>query len=76
MERDDPAFGSLLQAGGKLIIFSEKGELLSAEASPEGLKVLGRGQVLGGVCWTPPALADGKIYLRNAKGDLVCVQLE
>lgn len=73
--RPDPAFGSLISANGKLVIFSEKGELLLAEPSPAELKVLGRSQVLGGVCWTPPTLANGKIYVRNAKGDLVCLKL-
>jgi outer membrane protein assembly factor BamB len=73
--RPEPAFGSLIAASGKLIILSEKGELLLAEPSSAELKVLGRSQVLGGLCWTPPALADGNIYVRNAKGDLVCVQL-
>jgi outer membrane protein assembly factor BamB len=46
-----------------------------AEPSPAELKILGRSQVLGGVCWTPPTLVNGKIYVRNAKGDLVCVEL-
>jgi outer membrane protein assembly factor BamB len=74
-QRDDPAFGSVICTGGKLIIMSEKGELLLAEPSPAELKILGRSQVLGGVCWTPPTLVNGKIYVRNAKGDLVCVEL-
>jgi outer membrane protein assembly factor BamB len=71
--RPDPAFGSLIAASGKLLIFSEKGELMLGEPSSTELKILGRSQVLGGVCWTPPTLADGQLYLRNAKGDLVCV---
>jgi outer membrane protein assembly factor BamB len=74
-QREDPAFGSVICAGGKLIIMSEKGELLLAEPSPKELKILGRSQVLGGVCWTPPTLANGKIYVRNAKGDLMCAEL-
>jgi outer membrane protein assembly factor BamB len=72
-QRADPAFGSLICANGKLIIMSEKGELFLAEPSPGELKILGRAQVLGGICWTPPTLADGKIYVRNAKGDLLCL---
>ncbi len=72
--RKDPAFGSLICADGKLIVFSDKGELLVAEASPVEFKPLARAQVLGGVCWTPPALANGLLYVRNAKGDLVCLE--
>jgi outer membrane protein assembly factor BamB len=73
-KRDDPGFGSLIRAGGELIILSEKGELLLGEPSADSLRVLGRSQVLGGLCWTPPALADGRVYARNAKGELVCLQ--
>jgi len=74
--RKDPAFGSLIFADGKLIILSEKGELLLAEPSPADFKPLARAQVLSGLCWTPPALADGRLYVRNAKGDLVCLDLK
>jgi len=66
--RTDPAFGSLIMADGKLIVLSDKGELLIAEASPSAFTPLARAKVLSGVCWTPPALADGQLYVRNAKG--------
>lgn len=71
----DPAFGSLICAGGRLIILSEKGELCLAEVSPSGFKMLARAAVLPGVCWTPPALADGLLYARNAQGELRCLDL-
>jgi outer membrane protein assembly factor BamB len=67
--------GTLILADGKLLVLSEKGELIIAEASTEAFKPLGRAQILGGKCWTTPALANGKLYARNAKGDLVCVEL-
>ena len=57
------------------IVLSEKGELLLAEASPAEFRPLARAKVLSGVCWTPPALANGLLYLRNAKGDLRCLDL-
>jgi outer membrane protein assembly factor BamB len=66
--------GSLIAADGKLIILSERGELVIAEASPNGFKELSRSQILGGKCWTAPTLAGGRIYARNASGDLVCVK--
>jgi outer membrane protein assembly factor BamB len=71
----DPAFGSLICASGKLIVLSEKGELLLVEPSPVEFKPLARAHVLDGLCWTPPALADGRLYARNARGDLVCLEL-
>ncbi len=67
--------GGLVAADGKLIIIGETGELLVAEASPESFKQLTRAQVLGGKCWTVPTLSHGRIYLRNSKGDLVCVDV-
>ena len=71
----DPKFGSLILADGKLIILSDKGELLLAEASPAEFKPLARAKVLSGLCWTPPALADGRLYVRNARGELRCLDL-
>ena len=73
--RKSPAFGSLIMADGKLIILSDKGELLLAEASPSAFTPIARAKVLSGVCWTPPALADGRLYVRNAKGELRCLEL-
>jgi outer membrane protein assembly factor BamB len=67
--------GSIMLADGKLILLSEKGELLMAEASPEGFKPISRAQVLGGKCWTTPVLANGKIYCRNAAGSVVCLDV-
>jgi outer membrane protein assembly factor BamB len=72
----DPAFGSLILAGDKLVVLSEKGELLVAQASPEEFKPLARAKVLSGVCWTPPALADGRLYVRNARGELQCLDVK
>ncbi len=73
--RKDPAFGSVICAGEKLIILSEKGELLMGDASPVEFKTVARTQVLGGKCWTPPALANGLLYARNAAGQVVCLDL-
>ena len=74
--RKDPAFGSLICADGKLLVLSEKGELLLGKPSPSEFKPLARAQVLGGLCWTPPALANGLLYVRNSRGDLVCLDLK
>ncbi|MHC4805244.1 MAG: outer membrane protein assembly factor BamB family protein [Planctomycetota bacterium] len=67
--------GSLMIADGKLIILSDKGKLVIAEASPEGFAELASSQILKGRCWTVPVLANGRIYARNADGQLVCVDV-
>src|ERR1044071_869326 len=72
----DPAFGSLICADGKLLILSEKGELLMADPSAAGFKPLARAQILSGLCWTPPVLANGLLYARNSRGDMVCLDLK
>ena len=65
--------GSLSVAGGRLLVLSSRGELIVAEASPEGYAELSRTPVLeGGVSWTAPVLVDGRIYCRNSLGRLVC----
>jgi len=60
---------------GMLIVLSARGELHIALASPNGFDPAASGQVLGGKCWTVPVLANGKIYCRNAAGDVVCVNV-
>jgi len=62
-------------ADGKLIILSEAGKLVIAEASPDKYKEISSAQVLSGKCWTVPVLANGRIYARNAAGRLVCVDV-
>ena len=68
-------FGSLMAADGKLIVLTAKGMLSTAPASPKGFSPTGRAQVLESLCWTVPVLADGLLYCRNSKGDLVCLDL-
>lgn len=68
-------FGSLMAADGKLICLSEKGELLAVAASPTSFEALARAQVLGKKCWTSPLLANGRIYVRNAPGELLSLDV-
>jgi outer membrane protein assembly factor BamB len=66
--------GSLLVADGHLVILSEAGLLLLADAVPEAFKEQGRMQVLEGRTWTMPSLSGGKLYLRNQK-EMVALEL-
>ena len=72
-----PGFGSgaVIIADGKLIALGGSGELLVAPATPAGFKPTARAQVLGGKCWTAPVLANGRIYCRNSRGDVVAVDV-
>jgi len=66
--------GALMAADNKLIIL-DKGEIIIADATPEKYTERARAQVIGGKCWTAPVLANGRVYCRNAVGDLVCLQV-
>lgn len=72
--------GALCGAGDKLIILGEKGDLMIADASPEGFKLISSAKVLSNKCWTMPVIANGRIYVRDAdknKPDtLVCVDVQ
>ncbi|HEX6882869.1 MAG TPA: PQQ-binding-like beta-propeller repeat protein [Planctomycetota bacterium] len=66
--------GSLSIADGRLIVISEDGELIVAEAAPSEFKELARTKVFdGGICWTVPVLANGVIYARNHAGELAAL---
>ncbi len=66
--------GSLISAQGHLFIVGERGDIGVAEATPEGYREHGRLQILEYKSWTPPALASGKLYLRDQK-HIACLDL-
>ena len=68
-------FGSLIASPKRLIVLTERGELMVLAANPDRVQPLARGQVLGGQCWTAPVLSQGRILCRNASGDVVCVDV-
>jgi hypothetical protein len=67
--------GTLMIADGRLILLGDAGDLVVAEATPEGYKPISRAKVLKQRCWTMPVLARGRIYCRDEKGHLVCLDV-
>ncbi len=67
--------GNVIVSGDKLVVLTEKGEVLLCDAAPDGFVDRGRFQALGGRCWASPAIADGKLFVRNNAGRLVCYGL-
>ncbi len=65
--------GALIVSNGSMIILTEDGELVTAKVSPNGYEEISRAQVFGRKAWTMPVLANGRIYCRNIKGEVVCV---
>jgi len=70
--------------GAQVWIFNEKGELMLAKFSPQGVDLISRAQIIqptrdqlnqrGGVCWSHPAFANKHIFVRNDE-ELVCINL-
>ena len=68
------AAGSITLAGKTLIILTERGELILAEASKSSFKAAARGQILGADTRAMPALSNGHLFARD-KRQLVCAKL-
>lgn len=67
--------GQMLLTNNRIVLFSEFGDLVLIDASPEGLKELARVPVLHGEkTWNPLSLARGRAFLRNHL-EAVCLQL-
>lgn len=72
--QDDFGAGTLMVADDRLLVLSEKGELILAPASAQSFKPISRAQILPFNSRAYPALADGLYYARS-KDKLVCVDL-
>jgi outer membrane protein assembly factor BamB len=67
-------FGQLLLAGDHLIVLSAKGELALVAAAPEGYQEFSRFQAIKGKTWNHPALAHGRLLVRNVV-EMACFDL-
>ena len=54
-------------------MLTEVGDLVLVDASPAGYKELGSAHVIEGRAFTAPVFANGKVFARNTKGDVVAV---
>jgi outer membrane protein assembly factor BamB len=58
--------GSLVAAQGHLFVLGEYGDLAVVEATPVEYRQKGQFKALeSGRAWTPPALANGRLYIRD-----------
>jgi outer membrane protein assembly factor BamB len=65
---------SLLRTGdGKLLLLEEGGDLVLMEPNAKEYKEVARSKICGNT-WAHAAVADGRLYVRDAK-ELVCVEL-
>jgi outer membrane protein assembly factor BamB len=69
-------FGNLLLVGNKMIMLSEKGELIWGELDEAAFVETHRQNILEGLCWSKPILLGNMLYARSAEGAVVCLRLE
>jgi len=67
-------YGQLLLAGGHLVVLSGEGELILVRATSGRLEEAARFQAIKGKTWNHPAIADGKIFVRNAV-EMACFEI-
>jgi outer membrane protein assembly factor BamB len=62
-----PGFGqgNVILVGDRLVALAEDGNLVIVEATPDSYKEICRTRAFQDKCWTTPAFADGKIYVRS-----------
>lgn len=60
-------YGQLLLAGDHLVIVTERGDLVLVRATPESYQEVAGFRAIEGKTWNVPAIADGRILVRNAR---------
>ena len=68
------ARAQLLQAGSRVVIVDEDGEVAVASVTGEGLDVHARAAVLTANAWTPPTLVGNVLYVRD-RHDILALDL-
>lgn len=66
--------GNVILVDNHLMVLGDAGQLVLVEASPKAYNEVARASVIAGKCWSTPALADGKVYLRSTKAG-VCLDI-
>lgn len=58
-------YGQLVLAGGNLIVITDTGELVLVRATPDQHSEVARFQAIEGKTWNYPAIAGGRLLVRN-----------
>ncbi len=72
--KDQTDYASVIAVGKNLLVLTYDGQLRLIAGTPEKYTELGRVQVCGKT-WSYPALADGKLYVRDGR-ELQCLDLQ
>ena len=60
-------YGQLLAAGDHLVVLTERGHLVLVRATPDGHEELAGFRAIEGKTWNVPAMAGGRILVRNTR---------
>jgi len=61
--------------GDTFVLLSETGDLVAGKLSDRSFTETGRLKILPRKCWSPFAVADGKLIARNNNGDAICLDV-
>jgi len=67
-------YGQLLLAGGHLVVTTETGEVVLVKATPERHQELAQFSAIDGKTWNVPALAGGRLFVRNTT-EMACFRI-
>lgn len=67
-------YGQLLLASGHLIVLTESGEVVLVKATPENHMEISRFSAIEGKTWNHPALANGRLLVRNTT-EMACFRI-
>ncbi len=67
-------YGQLLLAGGHLVVLSERGEVALVEVTPDAYRERGRFAAIRGKTWNYPAMAAGRMLVRNTR-EMACFDI-
>lgn len=69
-------FGSLIGVNEHLVLLNSYGELYVADATPRAYRQVAAVSLPRNQYWSPPAYANGRLYVRNLRGALYCLDAD
>jgi outer membrane protein assembly factor BamB len=67
-------YGQVVLLGGMLVVTTEEGEVVFVKPTPAQHAEVARFSALGGKTWNVPAVADGRLLVRN-QTEMACYKL-
>jgi outer membrane protein assembly factor BamB len=67
-------YGQVLLASGHLLVTTDEGDIVLVKATPTAHTEVGRFTAVTGKTWNVPAMADGRLLVRN-QTEMACYKL-